>query len=339
MRAVELTGQGFEAMRVAERPAVKVARGEVKLKVKAASINYRDVLVAKGFLPIAYPRIPLSDAVGEVIEVGEGVTRVAVGDRVCATYYPDWISGGIAPGKFARDRGAGTDGVAAEYLVLSAEELFKVPSFLTDAESSTLPCAAVTAWSSVTRNVSLNPGDMVLIQGTGGVSLFALQFALAAGAETYLISSSNEKLERARALGAHHTLNYRETPAWGEAILGATGGRGVDLVVDVVGPGALEQSITALTSGGHVSQVGVLAGITASIPVLPLMVKEAHLDGIISGSRESAEAMVRAIEHHRIHPIIDRSYALEELSGALTHLERQGHFGKVSVHFGYAANR
>jgi len=309
----------------------------VKLKVKAASLNYRDVLVAKGFLPLIYPRIPLSDAVGEVVELGEAVVRVAIGDRVCPIYYPDWISGLIAPEKFARDRGGDFDGVAADYLVLSAEELIKIPDFLTDTEAAALPCAGVTAWSAVTRNVSLRPGSTVLIQGTGGVSLLALQFAVAAGAETYVISSSNEKLERARALGAHHTLNYRELPAWGTAILEKTRGRGVDLVVDVVGPGSLEHSITAVTNGGHISQVGVLAGITVTVPVLPLMVKEVHIDGIISGSRDSAEEMIRAVAHHRLRPVIDTSFPLEELSPALKYLEKQAHFGKVAIRFDGAA--
>jgi NADPH:quinone reductase-like Zn-dependent oxidoreductase len=337
MRVVELTGPGLDAIRIAERPSGNLQRGQVKLKVRAASLNYRDVLVAKGFLPLIYPRIPLSDAVGEVVELGEAVVRVAIGDRVCPIYYPDWISGLIAPEKFARDRGGDFDGVAADYLVLSAEELIKIPDFLTDTEAAALPCAGVTAWSAVTRNVSLRPGSTVLIQGTGGVSLLALQFAVAAGAETYVISSSNEKLERARALGAHHTLNYRELPAWGAAILERTRGRGVDLVVDVVGPGSLEHSITAVTNGGHISQVGVLAGITATVPVLPLMVKEVHIDGIISGSRDSAEEMIRAVAHHRLRPVIDTSFPLEELSPALKYLEKQAHFGKVAIRFDGAA--
>jgi NADPH:quinone reductase-like Zn-dependent oxidoreductase len=333
MRAAELTGPGIEAVRIAKRAEPDVGRGRVKVRVEAASLNYRDLLIAQGFLPLSYPRIPLSDAVGKVVEVGADVSRVAVGDRVCPTYYPDWISGGIAPEKFARDRGGALDGIAADYIVLSEQELLKIPAFLSDAEAAAIPCAGVTAWSAVTRNVRLRPGSTVLIQGTGGVSLWALQFALAAGAETYILSSSDEKLERARALGAHHTLNYRQKPDWGAAILEQTAGRGVDLVVDVVGPGALEQSVTAVTSGGHISQVGVLAGIAANLPLLPVMTKEVHIDGIISGSRESAEAMIRAIGHHRLRPPIDRSFQLHELSAALTHLQTRGHFGKIAISF------
>jgi NADPH:quinone reductase-like Zn-dependent oxidoreductase len=329
MKVLELTGPGLDAMRVAVRETREPGPGEVGLKIKAASLNYRDLLIAKGFLPLQYPRIPLSDAVGEVIALGAGVSRVRLGDRVCPTYYPDWISGPIAPEKFSRDRGGTGDGVAAEYLVLSEQELLQVPSHLSDAEASTLPCAGGTAWSAVTRSGHVRPGSAVLILGTGGVSLFALQFALAAGAETWLLSSSKEKLERARSLGAHHLLNYRSTPQWAEEVLRLTGGRGVDLVVDVVGTSTLEQAVTVVTSGGHISQVGVLGGFTAPIPLYPVMTKEVHIDGIISGNRESAEAMMRAIALHKLRPVVDREFSLDGLPDALRLLEGQGHFGKL----------
>ena len=334
MKVAELTGPGLDAISIADRKLTTVPPGAALLKIKAASLNYRDVLVGKGFMPLSYPRIPLSDAVGEVVETGAGVTRVAIGDRVCPTYYPDWIGGEIAPEKFARDRGAGSDGVAAEYLIVPEQELVKVPAHLTDVEAAALPCAGVTAWSAVTKNIALRPGNIVLIQGTGGVSLLALQFAVASGAEVWLISSSDEKLARGKALGAHHILNYRETPEWGAAIFERTGGRGVDLIVDVVGPGTLEQSLTALASNGRISQVGVLGGFAANLPIYPMMTKAAHVDGIISGSRESAEAMMRAIAHHKIHPVVDRSFALSEISPALHYLEGQGHFGKVAIKIG-----
>ena len=330
MKVIELTGVGLDALRVTERDEGAVGPGQVRLRIKAAALNYRDLILAKGFMPIAYPRIPLSDAVGEVVETGAGVSRVAVGDRAIATYYPDWLAGPIAPEKFARDRGGDYDGVAAEYIGVPEAELVKVPAHLSDAEAATLPCAGVTAWSAVTANVSLRPGMSVLIQGTGGVSLFALQFAVAAGAETWLISSSDEKLERGRALGATHTLNYKETPDWGAAIAERTGGRGIDLVVDVAGS-TLGQSVTAVASEGHVSQVGILGGFEASVPVYPLMVKSAHIDGIISGNREATEAMVRAIAHHGIKPVLDKSFALDDLAAAYKHLDGGGHFGKVTV--------
>jgi len=248
-------------------------------------------------------------------------------------FHPRWFGGPIKEDYLTDRLGANLDGMLAEYAVVSEEAAVAMPSHLSFEEAATLPCAAVTAWSAVTRNVTLTPGSTVLIQGTGGVSLWALQFALAAGAETYILSSSDEKLKRARSLGAHHTLNYRQTPDWGAAILEQTGGRGVDLVVDVVGPGALEHSVNAVTSGGHISQVGVLAGIAANLPILPVMVKEAHIDGIISGSRESAEVMLRAITHHRLRPAIDRSFHLHELSAAFKHLQTQAHFGKIAISF------
>ncbi len=332
MNVVEMTGPGLDAIRVASRDMKEPGPGEVRLKLKAVSLNYRDLLIAKGLLPLQYPRIPLSDAVGEVVAVGAGVSRVVIGDRVCPTYYPDWISGPIAPEKFARDRGGSGDGVAVEFLVLPEQELLRVPKHLSDAEASTLPCAAVTAWSAVTQSARLRPGSTVLIQGTGGVSLFALQFALAAGAETFLLSSSDEKVERARALGAHHLINYRSTPQWSGEVLRLTAGRGVDLVVDVVGTSTLEQSIAALTSGGRLSQVGVLGGFTAPLPLYPVMTKEVHIDGIISGNRDSAEAMMRAIALHKLRPVVDREFALADLPEALRLLEGQGHFGKLVAH-------
>ncbi|SCK32391.1 NADPH:quinone reductase [Variovorax sp. HW608] len=331
MKVMELVGPGLDGIRFAERREKDVPLGHVRLKLKAVSLNYRDLLIAKGSVPVTYPCIPLSDAVGEVVETGVGVGRVKVGDRVCPTYYPDWIDGTIATEKFARDRGWHGDGVAAEYLVLSEQELLHVPAHLSDAEASTLPCAAVTAWAAVTRHVTLRPGSTVLIQGTGGVSLFALQFALAAGAETFLISSDDEKLARAKALGAHHVLNYRANPQWGAAILEQSGGRGMELVVDVVGAGTLEQSVIALSNGGHISQVGVLGGFAASVSLYPLMTKEAHIDGIMSGSRDCAESMMRAITHQRLRPIVEVSRQLTDLPEALLHLEGQHHFGKVTL--------
>nr|WP_140404489.1 MULTISPECIES: NAD(P)-dependent alcohol dehydrogenase [unclassified Sphingomonas]AJW29551.1 Alcohol dehydrogenase [Sphingomonas sp. JE1] len=334
MKIVEMTGVGVDAMRVAERAEGPVPAGHVRLRVKAATLNYRDLLIAKGFMPIAYPRIPLSDAAGEVVEVSLGVSRVAVGDRVFATFYPDWISGPIAAEKFARDRGGDYDGVACEYLVLPEAELVKLPTHLSDAEAASLPCAGVTAWSAITANSVLTPGASVLIQGTGGVALQALQFALAAGAQVWLISSSDDKLERARKLGAHHLINYKQVPEWGPTVLEQTGGRGVDLVVDVVGTATLGQSVAALANGGRISLLGVQSGFEASLPIYPMMVKSAHIDGIISGNRDAAEAMARAIETHRIKPVIDSSFPMADLPAALHHLETHGHFGKIAIEIG-----
>lgn len=333
MKVIELTGPGLEAMRVSERAIPSVPAGHAKVRVRAASLNYRDLMIVKGLAPVTYPRIPLSDAVGEVVETGVGVDGLGIGDRVFAIYYPDWQSGPIRPEKFARDRGATGDGVAAEYLVLPANQLVRVPDHLSDVEAATLPCAGLTAWSAVTQVGGLIPGNSVLIQGTGGVSLFALQFALAAGAETWLISSDDAKLEQARALGAHHLINYRTTPDWDAEVLAQTAGRGVDLVVDVVGPATLARSVNAVGSGGRISIVGVLGGFEASIPLYPVMTKSVGLHGIMSGNREDAEAMVRAISAQAIKPVVDAVFVLEELPAALRHLENGSHFGKVAITF------
>lgn len=329
MKVLELTGVGIDSVRMGERAEPALPPGQVRIKVGAISLNYRDLLVAKGFLPTTYPRIPVSDCAGQVVETGSGVTRVAVGDRVFATFYPDWVSGPIAPHKFARDRGGADDGVAAEYLVLPEGELVKTPAHLSDLEAAALPCAGVTAWSAVMGNGGLKPGDSVLIQGTGGVALLALQFAVAAGAEAWIISSSDEKLEKARELGARCTLNYRNTPEWGANILERTGGRGVDRIVDVVGGASFAQSVTAIAFGGRISQVGVLGGYEASYPVPQMMVKGAHIDGIIAGSREDAEHMARAIELHAIRPPIDRTFEFQNYSEALHYIDQGNSFGKI----------
>jgi NADPH:quinone reductase-like Zn-dependent oxidoreductase len=331
MKAAVMVGPGFEAITIVDRDEDVVPAGHVRLKIKTASLNYRDLFLAKGYMPIPYPQIILSDAVGEVVEVGQGVTRVSLKDRVFPTFYPDWIEGRQTAAKVERDRGGIHPGVAAETVVVLENDLVKVPAFLSDDEASTLPCAALTGWSCVTRNVSLKPGASVLIQGTGGVSLFALQFAKAAGAEIFLISSSDEKLERGRALGADHLINYKTNEAWDEVILEETGGRGVDLVVEIGGESTIGRSVNSLAVEGHISQAGIIGGMTAPVPIYPLMTKLIHIDGIMNGSRADAEDMVRAIERNQIHPVLDRSFGLDEIPAALTHMEQGKHVGKVTI--------
>lgn len=331
MKAAILAGPGLERITVADREEDAVPAGHVRLKIKTASLNYRDLFLAKGYMPIPYPQIILSDAVGEVIEVGQGVTRVGMNDRVFPTYYPDWIEGRQDAAKVKRDRGGIYPGVAAETIVVPEADLVKVPAFLSDGEASTLPCAALTGWSCVTRNVSLKPGSSVLIQGTGGVSLFALQFARASGAEIFLISSSDEKLERGRALGAHHLINYKVHEAWDEIVLEKSGGRGVDLVVDIGGEATIGRSVNSCAVEGHIAQAGIIGGMTAPVPIYPLMTKLIHIDGIMNGSRADAEDMARAIECNRIHPVLDRAFALDEIPAALMYMEKGSHVGKVTI--------
>ena len=327
MKTLEMVAAGVDQIRVVERAEEQLPPGHVRVRSRALSLNYRDLFLAKGLMPIPYPRVPLSDVAGDVIEVGRGVSRFAVGDRVFVTYYPDWISGPIAAWKFARDRAGLIDGVAAETIVVSESELVSIPNHLDYVGAACLPCAGVTAWSSLTQNVNLAPGMKVLIQGTGGVSLFALQFALAAGCETWLISSSDEKLMRAKALGVHHALNYRKTPDWGSVIF-EQGGSGMDLVVDVAGS-TMAQSVLAVGDNGRISQVGILGGMETTYPIYPLMTKAAHIDGVISGSREAAESMVRAVDVCGIKPVVGEVFSFEMLSYALSNLEKQTHFGKI----------
>ena len=334
MKTATVNGPGLETIRLVELDEQAVPAGHVRLKIKAASLNYRDLFVAKGYMPIPYPQIILSDAMGEVIELGAGVTRVAPGDRVFATYYPDWIEGAATPQKVARDRGGIHPGVAAETIVVPENDLVKIPAFLSDAEVATLPCAALTGWSCVTRNVSLKPGTSVLVQGTGGVALFALQFAKAAGAEVFLISSSDAKLERAGELGADHLINYRTTEAWDEVVLQKTGGRGVDVVVELGSEATFARSMNCVAIDGHISQAGILGGMSVPMPVYLLMTKLVHIDGIMTGSRDNAEAMVRAIEQNGIRPVLDKSFGLDEIPAALTHMESGSHFGKVTIAIG-----
>src|SRR5690606_11683980 len=258
------------------------------------------------------PLIPLSDGVGEVIAVGEGCHRVKVGDRVSPHFFPTWVAGEPSRARMRPALGGPLDGALTEQWCLDEEALVPVPEHLTDEEASTLPCAAVTAWNALTVRGSLGPADTVLLQGTGGVSLFALQLAKALGARVILTSSSDEKLKRARELGADHTLNYRTHPEWGREAMAIAGGDGVDLVVEVGGAGTLAQSLTAVRPGGQVSLIGVLSGSGGDINLIPILMQNVRLQGITVGDRDSFEAMNRAITQHRIRPVIERVFPFEQ---------------------------
>ena len=333
MKVLEATGVGIDAFRIVERSQGEVAANEVRIRAKAASLNFADLLCHRDNVQgVVFPRVPLADVAGEVVEIGSDVRAVAVGERVFASHYPDWISGPmtVAKRQSMRHRGRQIDGVAAEYLVLRAEELIPMPAHLSYVEAATLPCAALTAWVATTQ-AGLKPGASVLLQGTGGVSLFALQFALAAGAETWLISSSDAKLERAKALGLHHGLNYSQTPNWGSAIAAETGGRGMDLIVDMGGPTTINHSLEALAQYGRIAQVGVLDGRDASYSIYQMLVKMAQIFGVACGSRDTTAEMAHAVDVHKIHPVVDRVFELDELPGALRLLESQKFMGKIVV--------
>jgi len=304
------------------------------IRVRATSLNFRDLMTVTGVYnpkqPL--PLIPLSDGVGEVVAVGDGVTRVAVGDRVAGIFAQGWTAGEPALEKVrATTLGGPLDGMLSEYRALSQEGVVKVPDYLTDEEAATLPCAALTAWSALITHGQLKPGDTVLVQGTGGVSIFALQFAKAAGARVIITSGSDEKLERAKALGADEIINYRQAPDWDKAVREMTGGRGVDHVVEVGGAGTLAKSIRSVRFGGHISLIGVLSGRAGEIDIAPVLMQNIRVQGIIVGSREMFEAMNRALEQNQIRPVVDKIFALDETRQAFELMAQGGHFGKICI--------
>jgi NADPH:quinone reductase-like Zn-dependent oxidoreductase len=333
MRAIRLRKPaGLDRLELGAAEHSPVGAGEVRVRLHATSLNYHDYLVVTGVLPAPDGRIPMCEGAGEVGEVGEGVSELAVGDRVMSTFFPRWRGGELtreAMAGVAGDRDA--DGYAREEVVVPASALARAPAGYTHAEAATLPCAALTAWRGLFVAAQVEPGDTALVQGTGGVSIFALQFAKAAGARVIATSSSPAKLERLRELGADHVINYREDPSWGKTARQLTGGRGVDHVVEIGGPGTLAQSIAACRLGGHISLIGVLTGFAGEVPTAAIMVGNVRISGITVGSREQQLAMIRAIEVNGIRPVIDSSYPLEGLADAFRHEESGRHFGKICV--------
>ena len=330
MRAMVLEGgTGLDHLKLVERPEPRPGPGEVLVRLAAASINYRDLATVTMMAP-PRPLIPLSDGAGVVEAVGDGVTRVNVGDLVMPGFFPHWTAGRPTPQRLAALGGA-LDGVACEAIALTAEGVTKAPAGWNAAEAATLPCAAVTAWRGLVVEGRLTAGETVLVQGTGGVSIFALQFAKLTGARVIVTSSSDEKLERARAMGADETINYRSTPDWAKAARDLTGGRGVDHVVEVGGAGTFQQSIAACALGGSIAVIGVLSGFVKDLNVAAMFGGNLHINGITVGSRENVEQMVRAIEIGRLKPVIDRRFRLDQLAEALALMQAGGHFGKVVI--------
>jgi NADPH:quinone reductase-like Zn-dependent oxidoreductase len=336
MRVHEIRGTfGLDALTLVERPRPRPGPGQVLLKLRAAALNYRDLLVVKGLynprMPL--PRIPVSDGVGEVVELGEGVTRVALGDRVAGLFMPAWQDGELTEAKARSALGGAVDGLLAEFAVLPEDGVVAVPGHLSDEEAATLPCAAVTAWNALVTQGGIRPGQTVLVQGTGGVSLFALQFARLAGARVLATSGHDEKLQRALALGASDGLNYRATPDWDAWARERTGGLGVDHVVEVGGAGTLPRSLRAVRTGGTISLIGVLTGGAGEVNPMPILMKALRVQGLYVGSRAMFEAMNRAIALHGLRPVVDRVFPFEEARAALEHMESGSHFGKIAIRF------
>jgi NADPH:quinone reductase-like Zn-dependent oxidoreductase len=338
MRACQLSdGFGLEHVKVNEVERPEAGPHQVAIAVKAVSLNYRDLLVVKGLYSRKLP-LPLtigSDCAGEVVDTGAGVTRVKQGDRVAGMFMQGWIAGKPSEAKARTALGAAIPGVLAERVVLHEEGLSRVPDHLSWEEASTLPCTGVTAWQALMVRGKLKCGETVLTMGTGGVSLYALQLARMAGARVIATSSKQEKLERLRQMGAAETINYVATPDWEETVRKMTGG-GVDHVVEVGGAGTLPKSVRAARMGGHIHLIGNLAaagGATEFNP-LPAMMKGITIHGIFVGSREMFEEMARAVEIHRMKPVVDRVFGLEEVSKALSYMEAGGHFGKICIRLG-----
>ncbi len=321
---------GIDNVGVIDRPEPKPGAGQVLVKMKAWSLNYRDLMMVKGLYnpKLKLPFVPLSDGVGEIIGVGEGVTRVKVGERIAGCFMQRWVAGALTDAASKSALGGAIEGVAAEQVVLHEDGVVSVPKHLSDEEAATLPCAALTAWQALVTQGQLKAGESVLVQGTGGVSIFALQFAKLMGARVIATSSSNAKLERVKKMGASDGINYKETPAWEDKVRELTGG--VDHVVEVGGAGTFNQSMKCVKLGGTISLIGVLAG-KGDVNLMPVLMKGVRVQGIFVGSREMFEAMHRAIALSQLKPVVDRVFEMKDIQAAFKHMESGAHFGKVCV--------
>jgi NADPH:quinone reductase-like Zn-dependent oxidoreductase len=334
MKAWELRGRsGPGSLVLAERETPRPGPGQVLVRMRAWSLNYRDLVVAQGVYGRAgdEPLVPLSDGAGVVEATGAGVTRVKAGDRVAGIFLQDWLDGELAAEDADSALGGGIEGVLAEHVVLPEHGVVRVPAHMTDEEAACLPCAAVTAWNALVREARVKAGDTVVLLGTGGVSLFGLQFAKLHGARVVITSSSDAKLELARAMGADACVNYRQTPDWAAAVREFTGGRGADVVLEVGGAGTLEQSIASLRFGGRVCLIGILSGVSGPFSVASIFRSQVRVSGIYVGSRAMFEEMNRAIEASGLRPHIDRRFGFDEARPAYEHLARAGHAGKVTI--------
>lgn len=334
MRKITLTRFGLEGLQQSDAAARAPGPGEVAVRMRAASVNYHDLATVLGFAnpKMPLPQVPLSDGAGEVTAVGEGVTALAPGDRVCTLFFPDWRAGRPSLAELKRVSGETVPGALQDQLLAPAGSVIPMPASLGFIEAATLPCAALTAWRAVVVEGQVKAGDRVLIQGTGGVSLFALQFARLLGAETFVISSSDDKLARARELGADHLLNYRAEPHWGRAVRKLSG-EGVDLVVEVGGAGTLNESLDAVRIGGHISMIGVLTGMASQVSTAKIMAMNVTVRGVTVGNREQFSDMNRAIELHRLQPVIGEVFGFDGLPAALKTMQSASHVGKLCLDF------
>ena len=324
--------KGIDSLQPIEREVPKPGPSEVLIRVHAVSLNYRDLLILNGRYArgLKLPLVPTSDGAGEIVETGPGVTRVKRGDRVAGIFMQGWFAGDVSPYNPRTALGGAVDGMLAEYVVLNQDGVVHIPSYLSYDEAATLPCAAVTAWNALTTWI-LKPGLSVLVQGTGGVSIFALQFARLAGARVIVTSSSDEKLQKTAGMGANGLINYRTVPEWDKRAVELTDGIGVDHIVEVGGPGTLARSMNAVRVGGRISVIGLLTGPEATVSPMPILGKQIQVQGIFVGSRDMFESMNRAMTLHQLRPVIDRIFPFDEARQAVRYMESGAHFGKIVI--------
>ncbi len=331
LRADRSPGDALAAIETVQAAIPEPGPGEVRMRVRASSLNYHDLAVATGMIPTSGARVLLSDGAGEIDALGDGADKWRVGDRVLSTFFPNWAEGTPSLPKLLGVPGDHADGFAAQYVCVPEASLTHMPSHMSFAEAATLPCAALTAWRALAEEARVQPGQTVLVQGSGGVSVAALQLAKAMGATVIATSSSDAKLERLRELGADHVINYKTEPNWGDRAKALTNGVGVDEVIEVGGPGTLAQSIKASRIGGHITLIGVLTGISGEVPTAALFSSNITLAGVTVGSHAMQRALVAFTEAHDIKPVIDRSFALDTLAAAFAHQISGRHFGKIVI--------
>jgi len=333
MKTVRLVHPGsFDGLLVSQEDLPTPGRREALIRVRAASLNYRDMVAAYGHYPdMGVKPVPLSDGAGDVVAVGPGATRFKAGDRVSPSCWVDWIGGRFDRADHHQALGFSTDGMLCEYALLHENALVALPDYLSYEEAAALPCAAVSAWSALHVGEPLHAGHTVLIQGTGGVSLFGLQIARMFGARVLAITSSEAKVRRLEELGAAAVVNYRETPDWGAAILKLTGGRGVDKVVEIGGEGTIQQSINCTRFGGEIGLVGFVTGVAGGLPPMEILKKSITIKGISIGPRQTFETMLAAMAATQVRPVIDRVFPFRQYKDAYRHLESAGHVGKIVI--------
>ncbi|KPX72701.1 Zinc-binding dehydrogenase family oxidoreductase [Pseudomonas amygdali pv. tabaci] len=324
-------GGGYDQVSVGESEVLAPKADEITVRLHANSLNYHDFAVVTGMWAPTEKRIPMADGAGVVTAVGEGVSEFAVGDSVVSTFFPEWISGEPLVEGFVTVPGDGIDGYAREQVTARATSFTHAPLGYTHAEASTLTTAGLTAWRALMVDDALKAGDTVLVQGTGGVSIFALQFAKMVGATVIATSSSDEKLERLKAMGADHLINYRKDSNWGETARKLTGGRGVDHIIDVGGPSTLQHSMTAARVAGHISVIGILSGVAGQLEFVPALVKQLRMQGVLVGSRTQQQDMIRAIDANGMRPVMDRSFPMTDIVEAFRYQETNQHFGKICL--------